>query len=425
MGEVVQVHVGQCGIRLGASFWQQLCADHRVSDAGCLLEESVKSSFGLHRYFQEEQRTCHPRSILVDLSSQALDSLQGTSQSRLFTPDQYSCDSCGSQNLFALGNRSDMSDSAIEAFRRQAEPCDFLTDLHFTMGIGGGTGAGLGSKLLTELRTEYMQTYISAFAVVPAAVSDIVVEPYNCVLAFQYLMDSADMTVIADNEALSSHLGNSQASIPALNTAFAGAMNTLTCGTRYPGYLNGSSLRKLSTSLMPFIRLRCFTLAHCPMPLDLSSATLDASLFSKNSCLASVETRAKGIIGASVVFRGEISTYEAETALGEYQRGKGWNRKLADHISLSYCSFLPPKSPSKVAVLVNSAGICPPLTQTLRAYQRLFQRKAFLRPYLEAGMEEMEFFDAESHYQDIISEYSMWDDEAWGNIEDIEEEEME
>lgn len=412
----MQVHVGQCGLRVGASFWQQLCSDHLVSDSGLLLEESPERSFGLHRYFQEEKHSYRPRALLVDLQSQAIDSLQASPQSRLFLPDQYRFDLCGSHNIYPLGYYNDLSTSALEGFRQQAESCDFLSDLHMTMSVGGGTGAGLGTKLLIELKTEYIASFITTFVVIPAVLSDVVVEPYNFILAFHLLMDSSDISVIADNDALNNHLNTPQPSIYALNTALASAMSTITSGTRFRGYLNGSSLRKLSTSLMPMIRLRCLTLAHCPMPGDLSPAALDASLFSAQSCLASVASTTTDRFGAAVMFRGDISTYEAETALGDYQRQGGWNKSLPDHISIAYCSVPADKGGSRVAALVNSAGICPLLTQRHRSFQRLFQRKAFLRPYLEAGMEEMEFYEAESHYLDIVSEYSMWADE-WGQTE--------
>ena len=51
--------------------------------------------------------------------------------------------------------------------------------------FGGGTGSGMGSLVVSKLREEYPDKICSSFSVMPSEkVSDIVVEPYNVVLAF-------------------------------------------------------------------------------------------------------------------------------------------------------------------------------------------------------------------------------------------------
>lgn len=38
-----------------------------------------------------------------------------------------------------------------------------------------------------------------------------------------------------------------------------------------------------------------------------------------------------------------------------------------------------------------------------------FRRKAFIHQYLAAGMDEMEFVEAESNLNDLVSEYTPYD----------------
>ncbi|CAH1996655.1 unnamed protein product [Acanthoscelides obtectus] len=51
------------------------------------------------------------------------------------------------------------------------------------------------------------------------------------------------------------------------------------------------------------------------------------------------------------------------------------------------------------------------------AFSAMFRRKAFLHWYTGEGMEEIEFNEAESNMQDLISEYQQYD-VATGDDED-------
>ncbi|KAL4724246.1 Tubulin beta-3 chain [Fusarium chlamydosporum] len=42
----------------------------------------------------------------------------------------------------------------------------------------------------------------------------------------------------------------------------------------------------------------------------------------------------------------------------------------------------------------------------------MFRRKAFLRPYIREGIDEMEFTEAEYNMNDLISEYQLYQDEG-------------
>lgn len=67
--------------------------------------------------------------------------------------------------------------------------------------IAGGTGSGLGSYLLERLNDRFPKKLIQTYSVFPES-SDVVVQPYNSLLATKRLVNNADSVVVLDNAAL-------------------------------------------------------------------------------------------------------------------------------------------------------------------------------------------------------------------------------
>ncbi len=67
--------------------------------------------------------------------------------------------------------------------------------------IAGGTGSGLGSFLLERLNDRFPKKLIQTYSVFPES-SDVVVQPYNSLLASKRLVEHADSVVVLDNAAL-------------------------------------------------------------------------------------------------------------------------------------------------------------------------------------------------------------------------------
>lgn len=69
--------------------------------------------------------------------------------------------------------------------------------------IAGGTGSGLGSFLLERLNDRFPKKLIQTYSVFPDHDSgDVVVQPYNSLLAMKRLTNHADSVVVLDNAAL-------------------------------------------------------------------------------------------------------------------------------------------------------------------------------------------------------------------------------
>ena len=73
--------------------------------------------------------------------------------------------------------------------------------------------------------------------------------------------------------------------------------------------------------------------------------------------------------------------------------------------------------------LTNSLGIKEPLRIIGEQFTQMFRRRAFLHYYTDEGMDEMEFTEAESNMNDLVSEYTPYygcecEDEDYGEEEE-------
>eukprot|EP00463_Aulacantha_scolymantha_P002858 TRINITY_DN35_c0_g1_i5.p1 TRINITY_DN35_c0_g1~~TRINITY_DN35_c0_g1_i5.p1 ORF type:complete len:107 (-),score=38.78 TRINITY_DN35_c0_g1_i5:155-442(-) len=69
--------------------------------------------------------------------------------------------------------------------------------------------------------------------------------------------------------------------------------------------------------------------------------------------------------------------------------------------------------------LGNSTSIMEMFKRVIEQFTLMFRRKAFLHWYTGEGMDEMEFTEAESNLNDLVSEYQQYQD---AGIDDDDEE---
>jgi tubulin beta len=153
--------------------------------------------------------------------------------------------------------------------RKQSEPCDALQGFQIIHSLGGGTGAGLGCLLLSKLREEFPDRMLATFSILPSPrVSETVVEPYNALLSVHQLVESSDMTICIDNEALyditTRAMKMKSPTFDSLNGVISQVMCGVSTSLRFPGQLNGD-LRKLCLNLIPFPRLHFLAPSYAPL----------------------------------------------------------------------------------------------------------------------------------------------------------------
>merc|ERR1712167_526650 len=97
---------------------------------------------------------------------------------------------------------------------------------------------------------------------------------------------------------------------------------------------------------------------------------------------------------------------------------------IPNNIKSSVCD-IPPKGLKMASVFLgNSTAIQEVMKRVAEQFTGMFRRKAFLHWYTGEGMEEMEFTEAESNINDLVSEYQQYQDataEEEGEFDEDEE----
>ncbi|XP_010014909.1 PREDICTED: tubulin beta-7 chain-like, partial [Nestor notabilis] len=164
-----------------------------------------------------------------------------------------------------------------------------------------------------------------------------------------------------------------------LNHLVSATMSGVTTCLRFPGQLN-ADLRKLAVNMVPFPRLHFFMPGFAPLTSRgsqqyraLTVPELTQQVFDAKNMMAACDPR-HGRLKMAVTFIG------------------------------------------------NSTAIQELFKRISEQFTAMFRRKAFLHWYTGEGMDEMEFTEAESNMNDLVSEYQQYQDATAEEEEDFGEE---
>lgn len=422
MREIVHIQAGQCGNQIGAKFWEVISDEHGISPNGYYEGTSDQQIERINVYYNEATGGRFvPRSVLVDLEPQTMDSVRAGPYGQLFRPDNYVFSQSGAGNCWAKGHYTEgteIIDSILDVIRKEAESCDCLQGFQQTHSLGGGTGSGLGTLIITKIREEYPDRMMMTFSVFPSPkVSDTVVEPYNATLSLHQLVEYADEVMVIDNEALYDiccrTLKLNTPTYGDLNHLVSACMSGVTCSLRFPGQLN-ADLRKLAVNLVPFLRLHFFMIGFAPLTSRnsqryrmLSVPELTQQMFDAKNMMCAADPRRGRYLTVATMFRGRVSTKEVDEQMLNIQNKNSsfFVEWIPNNIKSSICD-IPPKGLSMSTTFIgNSTAIQEVFKRVSEQFTLMFRRKAFLHSYTGEGMEEIEFTEAESNMNDLISEY--------------------
>ncbi|KAI0806136.1 beta-tubulin 2 [Irpex lacteus] len=442
--EIINVQAGQAGNQVGESFWTTLLAEHGLDGAGHYHGTDDLQLARIETYFTEidlpgESKKYVPRSIQVDLEEGVTNRIRSGKIGQLFRPDTFVTGNSGAGNNWAKGfytEGAELIDSILEILRKQTEACDALQGFQLIHSLGGGTGAGLGSLLLSKFREEYPDRMLSTFSIIPSPkVSETVVEPYNSMLSIHQLVENSDLTMLIDNEALyditARTLKVKAPEFEDLNLLVSQVMCGISTSLRFPGQLNGD-LRKLGLNLVPFPRLHFLMPSYAPFynPRDrafqrMSVPDLTQAMFDRKNLLVACDPRFGRYLTAATIFRGEISSHEAERSISDLQRKNSslFVEWIPDNVSVTLCTVPPIGHAQAATCLANSTAVQELFTRNLNQFAAMFKRSAFLHWYTGEGMDTMEFSEAESNAHDLITEYQQYQEASVENEEEYYEEE--
>jgi len=427
MRELVHVQAGQCGNQIGAKFWEVMCEEHGVSPDGNYIGDNDLQLERMNVYFNEGMGGRYvPRSVLMDLEPGTMDAVRSGPFGQLFRPDNFVFGQSGAGNNWAKGHYTEgaeLIDSVMDVVRKEAEACDMLQGFQITHSMGGGTGAGMGTLLVSKIREEYPDRIMSTYSVIPSPkVSDTVVEPYNATLSVHQLVENADQVYALDNEALYDicfrTLKLTTPTYGDLNYLIAAALSGTTCSLRFPGQLN-CDLRKLAVNMIPFPRLHFFMVGFAPLTSRgsqqyrvLSVPELTAQAFDAKNMMCAADPRHGRYLTCAMLFRGRMSSKEVDEQMMNVvnKNSSYFVEWIPNNLKASICD-IPPKGLKMASVFVgNSTAIQEAWRRVADQFTVMFRRKAFLHWYTGEGMDEMEFTEAESNLNDLVSEYQQYQD---------------
>ncbi|CAL1716087.1 unnamed protein product [Somion occarium] len=438
--EIINV---QAGNQVGESFWRMLLAEHGLDEEGFYQGNDPLQLARVGVYFNEVEhsgsRTKYvPRSVQIDLEAGVCDRIRGGKIGSLFRPDTFITGNSGAGNNWAKGfytEGAELIDPILEIVRRQTEACDALQGFQLLHSIGGGTGAGLGSLLLSKFREEFPDRMLATYSVIPSPkVSETVVEPYNALLSIHQLVENSDLTMLIDNEALYDitvrTLKSKNPAFDDLNVLVSQVMCGISTSLRFPGQLNGD-LRKLGLNLVPFPRLHFLMPSYAPFYdpnakafIRMSVNDLTQALFDRRNLLVACDPRFGRYLTAATIFRGKISSNEAEQSVLDLQRKNSaqFVEWIPDNVSVTLCTVPPVGQTQSATCLANSTAVQELFKRNLTQFAAMYKRHAFLHWYTGEGMDTMEFAEAESNARDLIAEYQQYQEASVDDDEVLEEE---
>jgi len=436
--EIVSIAGGQCGNQIAAKFWEVICDEHGVDQKGDFIGEDDNQLERINVYYNEAKGGRYvPRCILMDLEPGTIDSVRAGKFGGIFNPDNFVFGQSGAANNWAKGHYTEgaeIIDLILDIVRKEAESCDFLQGFQLTHSLGGGTGSGMGTLLIAKVREEYPDRIMCTFSVFPSPkVSSTVVEPYNATLSIHQLVENADEVMVIDNEALYDisfrTLKLTSPTYGDLNRLVSATMSGVTCGLRFPGQLNGD-LRKLAVNLIPFPRLHFFMIGFAPLQSLSSQAyraltvsELTTQIFDVRNMMCAADPRHGRYLTACALFRGKISTKVVDEQMANVQRRNSSHfvEWIPNNIKSTICDVPPSNMKMAATFLGNSTSIMQVFKRVIQQFTIMFRRKAYLHWYTGEGMDEMEFTEAVSNTNDLISEYQQYQDATIESDSEVDE----
>ncbi|XP_035911579.1 tubulin beta chain-like isoform X2 [Anopheles stephensi] len=444
MREIVHLQAGQCGNQIGSKFWEIISDEHGIDPTGHYHGDTDLQLERIDVYYTEVNGNKYvPRAVLVDLEPGTMDSVRQSPYGALFRPDNFVYAQSGAGNNWAKGHYTEgaeLVDSVLDVIRKETEACDCLQGFQLAHSLGGGTGSGMGTLLISKIREEYPDRIMNTFSVVPSPkVSDVVLEPYNATLSMHQLIEASDQTNCIDNEALYDicfrTLRIFNPTYPDLNHLISVTMSGVTTCLRFPGQLN-ADLRKLAVNMVPFPRLHFFMPGFAPLTAKgsqqyraLTVPELTAQLFDAKNMMTACDPRHGRYLTCAAIFRGTMSMKEVDQQMLNIQSkySSYFVEWIPNNVKVAVCDIAPRGLKMSATFIGNTTAIQEIFKRISEQFTAMFRRKAFLHWYTGEGMDELEFSEAESNMNDLISEYQQYQDadvEDYDEMEEIPEEEQ-
>jgi tubulin beta len=236
--KVLLVSVGKGGNRIADAFLERLIRENGVALGG---RYDGPNSEGLGVFFDRHVTgSLIPRRILVDVDRSSLRAEQNSVYRPLALDYVVETLDVGPNWAKGYHGSGEVADYAMSAIMTRVEALDGDCVIWVIHTLGGGCGSGLGSLLLDRLADEMPNVPRISVASLPSdTTSASATEPYNAMLALNHVLSAAHQMICIDNQQLFDIcFRGSRVSVPTfadLNEVICIALNTLVTPLIWPG----------------------------------------------------------------------------------------------------------------------------------------------------------------------------------------------
>ncbi|CAD8079811.1 unnamed protein product [Paramecium sonneborni] len=423
MGEIIQLNFGDIGNNIGHQYLEKLIDDHYLNDNIINNQHTQK----IHVSFEELKNQQYQfRGIFDNSSDQFIHQLltspecQYINNNLLLTKrnKNISGTHSNSQNYF----KDQIQDELFEKLSQHIEKCDKFFGCNFNHSTFDNS-SGQSAQAINQYRERFPDKFCSSFSLIPNIISTNAIEIYNMTFSLHHLIENTDVVMLFDYGALEKQLQklNQLCTIQNSNKIIAECILQANSSQRFPGYQNGD-FRKIATNLIPFPRLHFFTCAFSPFKINSDwNSQLKILSIPENTYLTFHNITRNLYLAQSLITRCNTNYLDFHQVLSNLENKTPWIPYGILHLN---CKVENRNLGKTVMHIGNHKDLGKNFQIHTEIYTQFFRRKAFLHYYLQDGMDEMEFVEAESNLNDFVSEYQEYCCQAYYDEEEYYEEEQ-
>jgi len=424
----VCVHVGGAGTTIGLKIWELMRHQHKLDEKGRPMKN--EEHFEIQWLFRETFDTRSgesmyvPNAIFIDPDPTLIEGIKMSSLKHFFNEESLINGFTHTLN-FAQGRNEEMLVAeTCHQIRLMFEGCDTVTGCYFTRNAGGAAGSGIvpGLAQFTKAKSK---NYL--LEVVPSSFhASHCIEPLNYIFGTVYAAPSFDCVIPMDNNLLYQKVDmvNGENGVPTydhMNQFIAKTFSSLTMKR----FCSGNQQQLLMTkttleNLCPYPSLKYITTGYAPYISNKSASTtkvftldsLTSQLFESDANFLETDEEGK-LLACCFNFEGTTKgTYQCHEISRNYKYRfspmfqNSMQMSAADFTIPDPDDWIIPKVPVHGFKFSNDSGITTHYLDWLDRYCQLFRRGAYLKNFLEEGMELTDFQDGFEAMKRICDSYA-------------------
>lgn len=157
-----------------------------------------------------------------------------------------------------------------------------------------------------------------------------------------------------------------------------------------------------------------------------SVSDLTQQLFDAKNMMAACDPRHGRYLTVAAVFRGQMSMKEVDEQMFSIQNKNSpfFVEWIPNNVKTAVCDIPPTGLEMSATFIGNSTAIQEIFKRISEQFTAMFRRKAFLHWYTGEGMDEMEFTEAESNMNDLVSEYQQYQEARATDSDEYDDEDQ-